>query len=63
MLELAQLSSIYERLMNIQNISFYLIICMDTQSKNLELPVIMNDLIKSERPQETDILHIFNSDS
>jgi len=61
--DLAQLSSIYERLMNIQHISFYLIQCMDNKNKSLELPVLMNGFIKSERPLEADILRIFNSNS
>ncbi len=61
--DLASLSSIYERLINIQNISFYLENCMKSHNKNLELPLILNGMVKSERPLESDILNLFNSDS
>lgn len=59
-LDLAMLSSIYERLINIQNIVFYLINCIADNNKDLEPPLLLNGLVDMGRPSESDIIRIFD---
>lgn len=61
--DLGRLSSIYERLINIQNISFYLVNCMASHNKDLEPPLILNGLVDMGKPLESDILHIFDGNA
>ncbi len=58
-IDLALINAIYERLINIQNISSYLIQYIHQHNKSLKIPAILNGLINSERPDEQDILNIF----
>lgn len=61
-IDLGQLSSIYERLINIQNISFYLVQCIKEHKRDLKPPTILNGLVDMGRPLETDILRLFQDD-
>lgn len=58
--DLALLSSIYERLINIQTISFYLVDCIARNDRWAELPEILNGLVDMGKPSESDILRIFD---
>lgn len=60
-LDLTQLNSIYERIINIREICIYLVKCINTHNKDLELPLILNGFVDTERPSEFDILKIFNN--
>jgi len=57
--DLALLNSIYKRLINIQNLTGYLIQYIDTHDENIKYPCILNGLIESERPSEEEILRIY----
>lgn len=61
LVDLVQLNSIYESIINIREICLYLIKCINTHNKNLKLPVILNGFVEPERPSEADILKIFNN--
>lgn len=60
--DLGQLSAIYERLINITRISFYLARCIKEHKRDLEPPTILNGLVNMGRPLETDILRLFQGD-
>lgn len=62
-MDLGMLSSIYERLINIQNILFYLVNCIASNNKDLEPPLILNGLVDTGKPLEFDILRIFDGKS
>lgn len=59
-LDLGMLSSIYERLINIQNIAFYLVNCIADNNKNSEPPLLLNGLVDMGKPLESDIIRIFD---
>ena len=59
-LDLALLSAIYERYINIQNISLYLTNCINNQSRNLPIPQLLDGLVINEHPLEEDILQLFD---
>jgi len=61
-LDLALLSAIYERYINIQNISLYLIYCIKSQNNNLKLPTLLAGFVRNEHPLEEDILLIVDND-
>lgn len=61
--DLALLSSIYERLINIQKISFYLVDCITSNNKGAALPQILDGLVDMGKPLESDILRIFDGKS
>lgn len=62
-MDLGQLSAIYERLINITRISFYLAKCIKEHKRNLNVPQILNGLVDMGRPNEADILHILQEDA
>lgn len=62
-IDLAQLSSIYERLINIQTISFYLVQCIKEHTRDLETPQILSGLVNMGKPLEADILRLFQDDT
>lgn len=62
-IDLGQLSSIYERLINIQSISFYLVQCIKEHKRDLKPPIILNGLVNMGKPLETDILRLFQDDN
>lgn len=59
-LDLGMLSSIYERLINIQNIVFYLVNCIAKNNKDSEPPLLLDGLVDMGKPLESDILHILD---
>lgn len=61
--DLAKLSFIYERLINIQRISFYLVRCIKAHKRDLETPQILNGLVDMGKPLEADILRLFQDDT
>ena len=57
--DLALLNGIYERLMNIQNLTSFMMQYINTHDKNIVYPEILNGLIETCRPSEEAILQIF----
>ena len=57
--ELAMLNSIYERLMNIQNLTSYMIQFINNHDETLPYPELLAGLIPSERPTEEALLKIY----
>lgn len=57
--DLALLNGIYERLMNIQNLTSYMMQYINTHDRNIVYPEILNGLIETCRPSEEAILQIF----
>ena len=58
-MDIAMLSSIYERLMNIQNLSRYMIQYINCHDDKLRLPQLMEGLVYTGRPSEDELLQIF----
>lgn len=58
-MDIAMLSSIYERLMNIQNLSSYIMQYIACHDDELPLPHLMEGLVYTGRPSEDELLQIF----
>lgn len=58
-MDIAMLSSIYERLMNIQNLTSYMIQYIASHDDEIPFPKLMDGLVYSGRPSEDELLRIF----
>lgn len=57
--ELAMLNSVYERLINIQNLTSYMIQFINNHDETLPYPELLTGLVPSERPTEEALLRIY----